>query len=380
MKKLDEPSTQPDGTHSVIFEGTALCIKGAQTYPAVSAFLPMAILLATRTGGGDIHVAGKLSETQLARINCEFAPFVADFFDGTECRVFAETRDLTPIAKARSGLMFSAGVDSFYTLKKLLGMNITPDIFVNIDAGAHADNDRTWRRRLENIGSVASALSIPVETVETNFHRAYLETHIKCHTIRNIAAAVALQNVSTIYYSSAYKLTNFDYAKAKAHSIAYIDPVILRSFLPSGLEAVYVGWEGDRIDKTRAICDLTLAFDHLDVCVNQTYQAERRDQQPLNCGRCNKCLRTQLELEICDALDQFYKVFDLPGWGLHRTEAIAALAKSKDPIDRNAVKHLLPKQTRVAKSVPKMTWGNVRKIGRIFQPKKHIRRSTNPAV
>ncbi|CAA2139048.1 hypothetical protein [Hyphomicrobium sp. ghe19] len=344
-RQLSAPSTQPDGWHTTEFAGVELAIRGQRTAPSISAFVPIALLLAAREGGS-IHVDAALTETQLARLNCEFSPFVADFFDGKECRISAAAIETGAIPPGQSALMFSAGVDSFYTLQKLGSLAITPDMLLNIHAGAHDDNISTWHRRLDNIRSVAATLDIPVETVETNFHCAYPEAHVKCHTIRNIAAAISLEGISSIYYSSAYKLSELAYDKAKKHALAYIDPVIMRSFLPSGFEAIYVGWEADRLEKTQAICNFPLAFDHLDVCTDQAYQADRSKTEPINCGRCNKCIRTQIEIEACGSLDRFAKVFGLDNWVRHRGKAIKTLARSTDPIDRNAVRLLHKDRTQ----------------------------------
>lgn len=367
IRPLSLPSTETDGSHTTVFDGTTLSIKGRATYPCLSAFLPMAVLLATRRGGGSISVRRGLGATQLARLNCEFVPFVADFFNGTECAVVTESFDENPVTGTQSALMFSAGVDSFYTLKKLQSMKIEPSLFLNIHAGAHADNTGAWVRRIENITHVANALDLQVETVETNFHRVFPEPHIKCHTIRNLAAAAAVQGLGTIYYSSAYKLTDLSYAKAKEHAIAYIDPVILRSFLPAGMEAVYVGADVNRIEKTRAISDFPMAFDHLDVCTNQPYQAEREETQSLNCGGCKKCIRTQVELEVCDALHRFAKVFDIPKWRQRRAAAIEELAKSNDPIDQNAVRLIGTKRSRIEKIFPAFGWPDTRKLALKFR-------------
>ena len=68
-----------------------------------------------------------------------------------------------------------------------------------------------------------------------------------------------------------------------------------------------MGLEYDRVEKTRIVSRMPLARRYLDVCVSRW---------DINCGKCAKCLRTALVLEILGKLDRFRRCLrpgGLPG-------------------------------------------------------------------
>jgi hypothetical protein len=63
------------------------------------------------------------------------------------------------------------------------------------------------------------------------------------------------------------------------------------------LQVVHEGLTLSRLDKVRLISDWDVALRNLRVCtMNPT--------EGLNCGQCEKCMRTMLELLACDRLDR----------------------------------------------------------------------------
>jgi hypothetical protein len=77
------------------------------------------------------------------------------------------------------------------------------------------------------------------------------------------------------------------------------------------------------VAKTKAVASLSVSHDHLDVCFDALYQRNRSSNQPLNCGRCAKCARTQLTLEHFGALGLYHRQFDIAAFTANRSELLA---------------------------------------------------------
>ena len=69
------------------------------------------------------------------------------------------------------------------------------------------------------------------------------------------------------------------------------------NFSSSDLRISHMGIRYSRLDKVRLISGWKVALDNLRVCTANAPGL-------LNCGRCEKCLRTMLELLACDALSK----------------------------------------------------------------------------
>ncbi len=106
---------------------------------------------------------------------------------------------------------------------------------------------------------------------------------------------------------------------------------------PAGFELGYVGMEASRSDKTLAVAGDPLVARHLEVCTDQEYQANRGEDQPLNCGRCAECVRTRATLEHAGQLQQFGAVFDLTAWARDRAANYEKLQQSHYELDRTVV-------------------------------------------
>lgn len=337
--RLSAPHPMSNDWYGAKLGDIELAVRGSaiQSIPSIAAFIPMAVLIASRMGR-NLRIDGCIDGALLTKLNYEYAPFVSRFYDGHCVSISASEIGHGPVPRRqRSALMFSAGIDSFYSLHLLTRIGMKPDAFLNIHAGAHDDNLETWSVRLANVRSVGDELGISVETIETNFHRVYSEAHVRCHTFRNVAAAMAASDIGVLYYSAAHEVSELSFAAAKLHGLDFIDPAIIRSFLSAEFEAIYLGWDADRIARTNVVSRMPIAFKHLDICTNQNYQALRRPENPINCGECRKCIRTLVALDVAGALDDFAHAFDIGCWRRTKGEAIRKLAMSEHPIDLSAV-------------------------------------------
>lgn len=305
---------------------------------SVAAILPLAMLVAADRGE-PVEIDAELSRDDVVRLNFEFAPIMQGLFELERCPEVAPAGITAGPGPARQadgvGLMFSAGVDSFYSLRKLTAAGIRPTHFVNIHAGAHDDNAVARDRRLGNVAGVARELGIELLAIDTNFHRVWTRSHVRTHTVRNICAMLAFRNVlGAGYYSSTHSYRGVSFDLAMTGVISHFEAAFLRAMAPAGFELGYIGMEAARSDKTLAVAADPLVARHLEVCTDQEYQANRGADQPLNCGRCAKCVRTQATLEHGGQLQQFGAVFDLAGWARDRAANYEKLRQSPYELDR----------------------------------------------
>ena len=83
-----------------------------------------------------------------------------------------------------------------------------------------------------------------------------------------------------------------------------------------------------RYEKTERIADNHLAQKYLDVCFCFN-----------NCGKCSKCRRTLLTLDLLGKVQEFGQIFDVDAFEKDKVQAYSDLlwAKDGDALDDNAV-------------------------------------------
>jgi len=108
----------------------------------------------------------------------------------------------------------------------------------------------------------------------------------------SVLAAVAHafdSRINLAYIGSSYDLPNL--APCGSHPL--LDP----EYSSYDLKIRHRDVEMSRIDKIRSIADWDVALDNLRVCLANV-------KERLNCGKCEKCVRTMLGLEAVGVLDK----------------------------------------------------------------------------
>lgn len=203
---------------------------------------------------------------------------------GEGCASFPER------AGGRVGLFFSGGVDSFFSLLKHQD-EITDLIFVH-GFDISVEDRAAARRAEESIRQVGAEFGKRVIVVETNLRSMldeYVEWGERGHGAAIAAVAHLLGGEFLSFYISASDSGSNLYPWG---SHPQLDPLWSRS----GLAFVHDGCETSRTEKLRRIAESDIALQHLRVCWKNRGGA-------LNCGRCEKCIRTMIGLKIVGALD-----------------------------------------------------------------------------
>jgi hypothetical protein len=313
-------------------------VRLAQCMPTPLPFIPMAILLAARAGR-DLHIESPVDDAWWLTLREALAPLVAAYYDFREPALTREQRaEAPPPSGSSRGLLFSAGVDSFFSLGRIQAAGTPPDCLICVNAGAHGPHQHAFTRKLAVVEEIARAQGLAALAVDTNFHDLFPLPHIKAHTFRNFSATLALHPiVGQLVYSASSVFEEIDWKGSKAERLSALDHLVTGSLLPPSLAVTHVGWGTTRVAKTAEVAGIPLAEAFLDVCARQRYQAERPADAPPNCGECPKCLRTLLTLEYFGALPRFATCFPRGLAGARRAEMLVKLGASANPLDREVV-------------------------------------------
>lgn len=214
---------------------------------------------------------------------------VADWWDLPTCQPKGPTAAARPTA-AGTGLCFTAGVDSFFSLLRS-GQNIDTLVHIQGFDIPLRDTDRL-RSAEHDARAVADALNLRCVVVRSNLreHPMYLpipwdKTHGGAiigvgHLLTNILGRLVIS--SSVHWSA-----------ARQHLGSNDD--IDRKWASTALEVIHAGHEWWRFQKVQQIAHEPLVQKYLRVCW------EHRSPEP-NCSRCEKCLRTMITLHEAGVL------------------------------------------------------------------------------
>ena len=254
-----------------------------------------ACLLPAIQAGGTFHVDADVSETLLDNANRiqalwrEWFPFIKRDIIIRPANVISRLDAHPHKGKTRmKGCFFTAGVDSFYTA---LHHEKRADALIHVRGLSSFDGNQSLSDRVEaNVVAAAHELERPMHIVETNL-REFSSLHMSwiyyfgsaLGTVAHFTSAI----FDTIHIASCHPIPH----ERPWGSHEKLDPQYSNQFV--AIE--YHGGNVNRFQKVEAIADHACVHRHLLVCAK--YQGER-----MNCGQCEKCLRTMTALDICGTL------------------------------------------------------------------------------
>jgi hypothetical protein len=189
------------------------------------------------------------------------------------------------------GCFFSGGVDSFYSVLRHYD-RITHLVFVHGFDIPIGNEDLAQRARTAARES-AKALEKPLIEVSTNL-RALSNTRVDWQTQYHGAALATVGHSLAVHVGE--MIIPGSYAEADLH------PWGTHPDLDKWWSGAAVTFEHDAVDvrrpeKVRALAEHQVALDHLRVCFKNKDGA-------YNCGRCEKCIRAMIALEVAGALER----------------------------------------------------------------------------
>jgi hypothetical protein len=267
----------------------------------LEAFIAFALLPSMKLGG--VLVAdGKASERFLNAIHKIIDTYCSWNSSLRRVRISNVAPEIKDnCQEQRVGIFFSGGVDSFYTFLKHRD-EITDMIFIN-GFDLFSDNDALRSKTSEMIHKIGSSFGKRVIEVETNLH-IYFHTFFKrgWAALTHGAALASVGHVLSPFFKRIFIATSHTYDDLSpwgTHPL--LDPL----WSTEKLEFIHDGCEATRIDKVALLSQFDIALQFLRVCLSP------RLNGAYNCGHCEKCLRTMINLYIVGALDRC-ATFNLP--------------------------------------------------------------------
>lgn len=252
----------------------------------------VALLIPSMKLGEDLVIDGSIPE-KLYKGMKESIKFMTQWSLGLK-RINIKVKTLTKDKQNANdaGSLFSGGVDSFYTyLKHKTGKNrISYFILVN---GYDIDlsNTKLWDLTLKRVKQVASKGKISVITVESNLYSLINPIANWNYSYIGGLSAIALllrNRLKVVYRASSYK-------RSQIHD--FLDVVVDHYFNTEKLSIVFDGADATRLEKVKYIAKSKIVLEHLRVCY-------LNENNPYNCGICDKCLRTMIGLRIAGKLSE----------------------------------------------------------------------------
>jgi len=257
--------------------------------PCPEAWFCLAFLPSMKQGV-DLCIDGSLSPKLLSatdRLSDIYCSWYPDFHRAN--LPDARTCDSPQVLGKGVGTFFTGGMDSFYTLLKHRD-EITHVIFVHgVDVGLR---DTRLRRQVSDmLERVGREFGVGVIEIESNI-RGFLEFHQINWEVGHGAAFACIGHLLAPNFRRIYIPSSFTYAELFPWgSHPMIDPL----WSSEGLEFIHDGNEASRAQKATLLAQSDVALQSLRVCfhnLNSVY----------NCGHCEKCMRTMINLHAAGAL------------------------------------------------------------------------------
>jgi hypothetical protein len=256
-----------------------------------------ALLLPSMKQGEDLIIEGSISAQLYKGMHAIMQEVLTWDIGLRPIKIEAGTLVADPPRPQKSASFFSGGVDSFYTYLKHKSDPAEADrigsfILVN-GFDINRRNTWLWDRTLRNIGSIAAAAKVELVVVRSNIQRLVEPILLWDYAHGGCLAAVGLflrEAFHQIYIPSTHSI---------AEQIPWGSNLALDGhWSTESTTFIHDGTEATRLEKVISqIAPSPLALEHLRVCF-------MNEKEAYNCGRCDKCLRTMINLYVAGALEK----------------------------------------------------------------------------
>jgi hypothetical protein len=278
------------------------------TTERVDAFLVGLLWLALKKGQ-NIVVKGALSEKLYYSLNYHLIPLIAQIYKHKRIQVLCDNLVSTPLPNEGAvGTGLSCGIDSLCTAYEHLGRavpanyQITHFTFFNTGSnqmmGSQKWQEKIYQDRAAWAKACAEELGKDLIVVDSNINDILKMSFVRTHTLRNISALLVFQKLFHVYYYSAGYQTLT--AKFNQDSASY-DPISLPLLSTENVAFYSGGSNFSRVQKTKMVSEFELSYKYLNVCLVRIK----------NCGRCLKCKRTLLTLDVLGSIEKYKNIFNL---------------------------------------------------------------------
>lgn len=257
-----------------------------------------ALLVPAMCHGRDLVFEDPVCPVWLANVH-EVMGYFSSWWGWKPINIEADTREARqPGSPGKlTALCFSGGVDSFFSL---LTYPRPIDTLVFIHGyDIHLEDEDGARLAFDNVQRVAAEMRLNATLVRSNYRKHPIAGKKYRYAYGGAIAAVGhlLDQVGELVVSSGMPQSE----SFPNGSHWQTDPL----WSSSDMTVNYFGAGSTKNDKIGAIAAHPLAQRHLRICQENFYGSFALSGQYLNCGQCQKCVRTLLVLEQEGKLDDF---------------------------------------------------------------------------
>lgn len=299
--------------------------------------------------GSDIKSEAPMSEKMVFHITRYLVPALCNSKNGyRRIKIIGPTTNQPYQNIGGVGTGMSCGVDSFYTLHEYTKEDtptkyrLTHLAYFNMGAIFHPNRsdkkkytlnefyettDAMSKEKRENARLVAEQVGIPLVYVKSNLDSDYYRgAYGHTGVYRNCAMALSLQGLFSVYYNSSGGWPGY-FDLTLTEGSQHYEALLCQCLSTESLSFILSDY-ASRVEKTITISDNKMVQKYLDVCFCFN-----------SCGKCSKCIRTLVTLDIIGKVDQFGEIFNIDDFKKHRAEAYFEILKTKDgnPKEDNAV-------------------------------------------
>lgn len=259
----------------------------------VDTFLAACIVPAMMQGY-EVHSPAPASKRQLQGI-AQFQQIMSGWYPELKVvPIHVDARDDVPVRASGVGSFFSCGVDATFTMLKHHEQISDGVLILGFDFHrAHASSCALISRIARQATQQLHRGLIEVETNIRDFGDQFGRMGAVYHgSLLGSVSLLLSPLLSTIYIPSSFAEADlFPWGSHPA-----IDPL----WSSEAIDIHHDGCEASRVQKVARIAQHPTALNHLRVCWN-TFTTKN---QAINCGTCDKCLRTMIDLRIAGALER----------------------------------------------------------------------------
>lgn len=296
----------------------------------------LALLIPAMANGEDIYIDGSISEKLFYNLSRQYQCLLRLVIPSVKPIKIYPNELLTNFSNQKGGVAtgLSGGIDSYCTLGDHYFFDVTPSyklthlLFNNV--GSHGvGREELFKIRSTEVKKIADCIGLPLITTNSNMDSFYSEKlgFPQTHTPRNVAVSLLLQGgISKFLYSSGVRF--LDQFVGESKYMGYSDSIALPLLSTEKIEAISVGGEYTRVEKTLRVAKIPISYETLDVCV----RGDRNEKNERNCSYCEKCMRTLLTLEISGDIERYKDSFNLNTYRRLKSKYIAdEVLKKSDP-------------------------------------------------
>ncbi len=291
------------------------------------AFVAVLLMTAMRENL-DIRCEGSVSRRFLYQMNHYLIPVMSGCMKEYHfITVYAEPSDVALKCAGAVGTGWTGGVDCMFTYMRHFDI---PDKSYQLTHLLIANNGALEGRTRETLGKMtkkaetgfAAETGLKVVDVDSNIQEVLKETFISVESFRLGAVTLALQKLFGVFFvSSGVNFARFAFEPMLA---PFYEMVVLNHFGTSCTLVYSGGGAFSRIRKLKELSDFPLAQRYLHPCIYALRE---------NCGKCEKCIKTETALYGLGELEKFSEVFDVEGFRQQKGWYLKNLLFNKGSID-----------------------------------------------